>query len=193
MTSIFAKRALGPDGWMHNVRLTCDTGHIRSIVAGVAPTTGDTVVDTLLPALSNLHSHSFQRAMAGMTETRAAGQDSFWTWRTLMYRFMDHLTPDQIETIAALVFMEMQETGYAAVGEFHYVHHQPGGRRYDRLNELGDRVFAAASQTRSKRLERQSRNSKRKWDGFRSGFGRNSRKRGFGNFYIRSRRTRELE
>jgi formiminoglutamate deiminase len=147
MTSIFAKRALGPDGWMHNVRLTCDTGHIRSIVAGVAPTTGDTVVDTLLPALSNLHSHSFQRAMAGMTETRAAGQDSFWTWRTLMYRFMDHLTPDQIETIAALVFMEMQETGYAAVGEFHYVHHQPGGRRYDRLNELGDRVFAAASQT----------------------------------------------
>ena len=66
--------------------------------------------------------------MAGMTEYRKAGRDSFWTWRDLMYRFMDRLTPPQIEAIAALVFMEMQEAGYASVGEFHYVHHQKGGR-----------------------------------------------------------------
>lgn len=108
---------------------------------------GDERVDVLLPALGNLHSHAFQRAMAGMTETRAAGRESFWTWRDLMYRFLDRLTPDQIEAIAALVFMEMQEAGYAAVGEFHYVHHQPGGAPYDRLSELSQRIFAAARET----------------------------------------------
>jgi formiminoglutamate deiminase len=104
-------------------------------------------VSALLPALSNLHSHAFQRAMAGMTEHRIAGRDSFWTWRDLMYRFLDRLTPEQMEAIAALVFMEMQEAGYAAVGEFHYVHHQPGGGAYADIAELSNRIFAAAHLT----------------------------------------------
>jgi formimidoylglutamate deiminase len=94
-----------------------------------------------------VHSHSFQRAMAGMTEYRAKGRDNFWSWRELMYRFLDHLTPDEIEAIAALAFIEMQEAGYAAIGEFHYVHHQPGGAPYDALDELSQRIFAAADQT----------------------------------------------
>ncbi|MDX1785320.1 MAG: formimidoylglutamate deiminase [Roseovarius sp.] len=144
---IFAKRAFLPSGWADNVRLTHEAGRLTGIDTGATAQPGDTVVDTLLPALANLHSHSFQRAMAGMTEFRMAGKDSFWTWRDLMYRFTGTLTPEQIEAIAALVFLEMQEAGYASVGEFHYLHHQPGGTPYDDLGELSARIAAAAART----------------------------------------------
>lgn len=144
---IFAKRALLPSGWAGNVRVTVEEGHIAAVAAGAAPASGDVAVDTLLPALSNLHSHAFQRAMAGMTEYRAAGRESFWTWRDLMYRFLDRLTPEQVEAIAAQVQVEMLEAGYAAVGEFHYVHHQPGGAPYDDPAELSARIMAAAAET----------------------------------------------
>ncbi len=142
---IFAKRALLDDGWADNVRLTLVNGSISAIETGAKPAAADVCVDTLLPALANLHSHSFQRAMAGMTEFRAAGRDSFWTWRDLMYRFVDRLTPEQIEAFAGLVFMEMLEAGYASVGEFHYVHHQRGGVPYNSIAELSMRIFAAAA------------------------------------------------
>ena len=144
---IFAERALLPDGWAEQVRITVAYGHITKVAKAAAPQPGDSRVSALLPALSNLHSHAFQRAMAGMTEHRIAGRDSFWTWRDLMYRFLDRLTPEQMEAIAALVFMEMQEAGYAAVGEFHYVHHQPGGGAYADIAELSNRIFAAAHLT----------------------------------------------
>ncbi|MGR3761392.1 formimidoylglutamate deiminase [Roseobacteraceae bacterium NS-SX3] len=147
MQTIFARHARTPEGWAENLRLTVDKGWITAIEDGAAPQAGDYRTDTLLPSLGNLHSHSFQRAMAGMTEVRAAGKDSFWTWRTLMYQFLDRITPEQYEAIAALVFMEMLEAGYAAVGEFHYVHHQPGGVHFDSVTELSERVFAAASQS----------------------------------------------
>ena len=144
---IFAERALLPDGWAEQVRITVTGGQISSVATAAVPQSGDARVSALLPALSNLHSHAFQRAMAGMTEHRIAGRDSFWTWRDLMYRFLDRLTPEQMEAIAALVFMEMQEAGYAAVGEFHYVHHQPGGGTYADIAELSNRIFAAAHLT----------------------------------------------
>ncbi|MGV8950809.1 MAG: formimidoylglutamate deiminase [Cypionkella sp.] len=146
-TVIFAKHALLAAGWAENTRIQVLDGQISRMETGVAAQAGDVLVDTLLPALSNLHSHTFQRAMAGMTEYRAAGRDSFWTWRELMYAFVNRLTPAQMEAIAALVFMEMQEAGYAAVAEFHYVHHQPGGAPYADLAELSKRIFAAASAT----------------------------------------------
>ena len=101
---IFAKQALLASGWANDVRLSIHDGRIEALRAECTAQSGDIRVDTLLPALGNLHSHSFQRAMAGMTEVRKAGRDSFWTWRTLMYRFMDRLTPEQIEAIAALGF-----------------------------------------------------------------------------------------
>ncbi len=144
---IFAKRALLPSGWVGNVRVTVDGGRIASVTAGAAPAAGDARVDTLLPALANLHSHAFQRAMAGMTEYRAAGRESFWTWRDLMYRFLDRLTPEQVEAIAAQVQVEMLEAGFASVGEFHYVHHQPGGAPYRDIAELSSRIMAAAAET----------------------------------------------
>ncbi len=147
MQVIFAKRARTTNGWEQNVRVTHDGGRIHNVEANSKVQPTDIRVDTLLPSLSNLHSHSFQRAMAGMTEVRAAGKDSFWTWRELMYRFMEHVTPEQYHAIAALAFMEMQEAGYASVGEFHYVHNQHGGQNYDNQTELSESVFAAVSQT----------------------------------------------
>ena len=147
MAVIYAKQALLAEGWAANVRLDLRDGRIVSIDHGTGPEANDTRVDTLLPALGNLHSHAFQRAMAGMTEVRQAGRDSFWSWRELMYRFMDRLTPEQIEAIAAQVYVEMLEAGYASVGEFHYVHHQPGGVPHDNIAELSERIFAAAART----------------------------------------------
>ena len=144
MSSVFARTALLDTGWASNVRLSIEGGRVGSIETGAGPQAGDETVDTLLPALANLHSHSFQRAMAGMTEHRSTGKDSFWSWRELMYRFLGQITPGQIEAIAALVFMEMQEAGYASVGEFHYLHHQPDGQPYAALAELSTRIFAAA-------------------------------------------------
>ncbi|GKY90170.1 formimidoylglutamate deiminase [Sinisalibacter aestuarii] len=141
---IFAKQALLADGWASDVRLSVDGGAITGLSVGASAAPDDQCVDTLLPALANLHSHSFQRAIAGMTEYRAAGKDSFWTWRDLMYRFTAHLTPEHIEAIAAFVFLDMQEAGYASVGEFHYLHHQPDGAPYDDLAELSARIAAAA-------------------------------------------------
>ena len=144
---IFAKQAWLANGWFDNVRLSIKAGRIGQIEHDVVANAGDISVDTLLPALANLHSHTFQRAMAGMTEQKVANRDSFWTWRSLMYQFLEHISPEQYEAIAALTFMEMQEAGYASVGEFHYVHHQQNGVRYDDVAELSNRVMAAASKT----------------------------------------------
>ncbi|MEO1494634.1 MAG: formimidoylglutamate deiminase [Pseudomonadota bacterium] len=150
-TDIFAKRALLPDGWARNIQVRMVEGRITSISqtkdARQAPAEA-VRVDILLPALANLHSHAFQRAMAGMTETRGPGeQDSFWTWRRLMYRFLERLDPAQVEAIAAQVYVEMLEAGYASVGEFHYLHHGPGGVSYDDPAEMSVRIAAAAAKT----------------------------------------------
>ena len=145
MSLIHAKTALLPDGWAQNVRIRLAGGRIAEVTSGVEPS-GQGVV-CLLPAPVNLHSHAFQRAMAGMTEARGAGQDSFWTWRTLMYRFLDRLTPEDVQAIAAMVMLEMAEAGYAAVAEFHYLHHAPGGGAYDNLAEMSARIAAAAAET----------------------------------------------
>lgn len=144
---IFAKKALLPIGWVENVRISVEHGLITSITAQAKADAQDASVDVLLPALANLHSHSFQRAMAGMTEYRATGRDSFWTWRDLMYRFVNHITPEQMQAIASLVFLEMQEAGYASVGEFHYVHHQKDGTPYADIAELSIQIYAAANAT----------------------------------------------
>jgi len=127
MKYLFAETALLPDGWATNVRVKIDdAGRVGAVEPESQPQAGDTVLTgrVLLPAPSNLHSHAFQRALAGLTEARGAtGQDSFWTWRQLMYKFVDALTPEQVEAIAALSQIEMMESGYACVGEFHYLHH----------------------------------------------------------------------
>lgn len=147
-TEIFAPIALLSSGWASNVSLTIDaTGRIARITpdsrAGTARRSGP-----LIPAPANLHSHAFQRAMAGLTERRGPDpRDTFWTWRQQMFRFLDRLTPDDVQAITAFVQMEMQEAGFAAVGEFHYLHHAPGGTPYATPTEMSARICAAAAQT----------------------------------------------
>jgi len=100
----------------------------------------------LQPGLPNLHSHAFQRAMAGLTERRGGESDSFWTWREQMYRFVGRLTPDDLEAIAAMAYLEMLEAGFSWVAEFHYLHHQPDGRPYGNIAEMSERIVAAATE-----------------------------------------------
>ncbi len=148
MIWLFAETALVPDGWAHDVLVEIAEGRIVAVTARAEAPPSAERVGILLPAAVNLHSHSFQRAMAGLTEARGAGgQDSFWTWRSLMYRFLEHLTPDDLEAIAGQVMVEMAEAGYAAVAEFHYLHHAPGGAVYDDLAEMSARIAAAAALT----------------------------------------------
>lgn len=148
MGSVWAQTALLEDGWAHDVRLDISVdGTISAIQTGVAPG-GETRVGILTPAPANAHSHAFQRAMAGLTERRGPDPtDSFWTWRQLMFGYLDRLTPDHVEAIAAFVQMQMLEAGYAANVEFHYLHHRPGGAPYDNLAEMAERIAAAAALT----------------------------------------------
>jgi formimidoylglutamate deiminase len=141
---LHAATALLPEGWARDVRVEVAGGRIIGIETGIK---AEGQRDCLLPAPVNLHSHTFQRAMAGLTEKRGPGQDSFWTWRTLMYRFLERLTPEDVQAIAAMVMMEMAEAGYAAVAEFHYLHHAPGGQAYADLAEMSARIAAAAAET----------------------------------------------
>jgi formimidoylglutamate deiminase len=97
-----------------------------------------------VPGMANVHSHAFQRAMAGLTEARTGGDDSFWTWRELMYRFAARITPQQVHDVAAYLYVEMLKAGYTAVGEFHYLHHDKGGKPYADRAEMSHRVIAAA-------------------------------------------------
>ena len=147
MTLLWAETALTPAGWQQAVRVEIAAdGRIAAVTPG-APAEGERHA-ILLPAPTNLHSHAFQRAMAGLTERRGPDpRDSFWTWRALMYRFLDQLTPDDVEAIAAFVQMEMLEAGYAAVAEFHYLHHAPGGAPYADPAEMSARIAAAAAAT----------------------------------------------
>jgi formimidoylglutamate deiminase len=143
MQTYFSPCALLPDGWAHNVRLTVANGTITAVQRDT--TSGDAIrlPGTALPGMPNLHSHAFQRGMAGLAQR---GGD-FWSWRDLMYRFQAALSPEDTEALAALAYMEMLEAGFTAVGEFHYLHHAPDGKPYANPAELSVRVVSAAEQT----------------------------------------------
>ncbi|MEO0390742.1 MAG: formimidoylglutamate deiminase [Pseudomonadota bacterium] len=146
MVQINARHVLTPTGWARDMCVQVEAGRIGHI--GPRMGTSAHTVDLLLPAPVNLHSHAFQRAMAGLTEARGPDPtDSFWTWRRLMYQFLDQLTPDMVEAIAAQTYMEMLEAGYGAVAEFHYLHHDAGGAPYNHLPEMAARIMAAAEDT----------------------------------------------
>jgi len=144
MQILTASQALTPEGWQADVEISiADDGRIAQV--GPITARAATHHDMVLPAPVNLHSHAFQRAMAGLTEARGPDPaDSFWTWRRQMYRFLDRLDPDHVEAIAAMVFMEMLEAGYGAVAEFHYLHHAPRGQPHDDIAEMSARIVAAA-------------------------------------------------
>lgn len=140
--------ALLPDGWARNVRVRVDArGMIDRLHIGVDAAPGDEIVAIGLPGLGNLHSHAFQRGMAGLTEFKTAQRDDFWTWRECMYAFVAELNPDDVEAIAALAYCEMLESGFTSVGEFHYLHHDRDGTPYADRAEMGCRIAAAADRT----------------------------------------------
>jgi formimidoylglutamate deiminase len=148
MTRLWFSSALLPGGWSAAVRLTLSDGLIARVETGAEPAAGDERHGVAIPGLPNVHSHAFQRVMAGLTEhTDALAGDDFWTWREAMYRSVDHLGPDDVEAVAALAFAEMLETGFTRVGEFHYLHHDPAGRPYADPAELATRIIAAAAST----------------------------------------------
>jgi len=144
-TTLHSSAALLPHGWQKDVRLTIADGRIASVETGVAAEPGDEHHDTLVPAMSNLHSHAFQRAMAGLAEVRGPANDSFWSWRTVMYKFALSMTPEHVEAVAAQLYMEMLEAGFSRVGEFHYLHHDKDGTPYANIAELAERIGAAAN------------------------------------------------
>lgn len=147
MTVLWAKQVLTSEGWQKDVRITIGADGTISALAFDSEPRGQQF-GILLPAPANTHSHAFQRAMAGMTENRGPDpRDSFWTWRKVMYRFVDLLTPDDIEAIAAFLYMEMLEAGFSAVAEFHYLHHGQNGQAYDSIAETAHRIASAANQT----------------------------------------------
>jgi formimidoylglutamate deiminase len=144
VAGLFFDQALLPHGWARNVRIALDAGLIASVESGCRVVPGDEQHRIGLPGICNLHSHAFQRGMAGLAEIRGTSSDSFWTWREVMYRFVGRMTADDIEAVAAQAYVEMLEAGFTRVGEFHYIHHDISGAPYANLGELAERIAAAA-------------------------------------------------
>lgn len=147
MTSLWFESALLPQGWTDRVRLTAVNGRIERVTPGVAPADTDERHSVGIPGVPNLHSHAFQRAIAGLTERGGPEGDSFWTWRELMYQFVERIDPDELQAVASLAYAEMLECGFTHVGEFHYLHHDRGGIPFADPGELAGRLAAAAADT----------------------------------------------
>ena len=145
---LYFPEALTSRGWCRDVVIIVTDGVIETIATGV-PAPADAVrhKGIAVPGIGNLHSHAFQRGMAGLSERGGPQDDHFWSWREIMYRFLAVLTPDDVEAISALAFMEMLEAGFTAVAEFHYLHNDIGGRPYAAPGEMAGRIAAAAAAT----------------------------------------------
>jgi formiminoglutamate deiminase len=139
--------ALLPSGWTRDVRIELAQGRFARVEIGVPALPGDAQHAVALPGLPNLHSHAFQRGMAGLAERRGSSADSFWTWREAMYRFVDRMEPHHLAAIAAQAYVEMLEGGFTRVGEFHYVHHDPAGRPYADPAAMAGAIAEAADET----------------------------------------------
>ncbi len=136
-----------PGGWARDVGLEVEGGTVARVVPGAPAGFGETRAGRAIPGLPNLHSHLFQRAMAGLAERRGPGADSFWTWRQVMYGFLSRLGPEDVEAVAAQAMVEMLERGFTALAEFHYLHHAPDGTPYVNPAEMAQRIAAAAAGT----------------------------------------------
>jgi formimidoylglutamate deiminase len=148
MNTLFARHALLPDGWRADVLLEWDDrGDLASVRAGAEAPAGSERADYVLPGMVNLHSHAFQRAMAGLAEQAGSSEDSFWTWRELMYRFAGRITPEQMEAVASQLHVECLRHGYTGICEFHYVQRAPGGELYANPAETALRIAQAAQRS----------------------------------------------
>lgn len=143
---LFFRQAMLPTGWAANVQVSMAGGWITGVQPDARPFTND-AYDAALPGMPNLHSHAFQRGMAGLAETSRSDGDSFWTWREIMYRFVDRIDPDDLSALAALAYIEMLEGGFTRVGEFHYLHHDRTGAPFSDPAEMSGAILAAAAET----------------------------------------------
>ena len=146
----FAEQALLADGWAQNVRLEVLNGRVHAItknaIANDAQAEGAVLLSgPTLPTIANLHSHAFQRIMAGMAEVSLNPNDSFWSWRDLMYKVVRTLSPDDVRIIATQLYIDMLKAGYTQVGEFHYLHHAQDGQAYSSINEMANQLIEAAN------------------------------------------------
>jgi formimidoylglutamate deiminase len=140
-----ARSAMLPTGWTPDVLLEVgDDGLLAQVTPRAQASDVELLRGPVVPGMPSLHSHAFQRAMAGLTQKAGPQGDSFWSWRELMYRFLERLSPEDVEEIATQLYIEMLRAGYTAVSEFHYLHHAPDGRRYSSCAEMGERIIAAA-------------------------------------------------
>jgi formimidoylglutamate deiminase len=146
MTAFLADLALLPGGWARNVRLDVDAnGSLFAVSPDASAAGAMRLAGPVLPGICDLHSHAFQRAMAGLTERRSAAADSFWTWRDVMYRFAARLAPEDLEAVAAQLYVELLKGGFTSVCEFHYVHNDPDGRPFANRAEMSERLVGAAA------------------------------------------------
>ncbi|MDA9432339.1 formimidoylglutamate deiminase [Bradyrhizobium sp. CCBAU 51627] len=144
MSRLHFASALLPSGWANDVQVVITAGAIAEVTPDVAPAAGDQRHAIALPGLASLHSHAFQRGMAGLAELRCDSTDTFWTWRETMYRFALAMTPDDVAAVATLLYVEMLEHGFTRVGEFHYLHHDRDGSHYADPAEMAGRIAQAA-------------------------------------------------
>lgn len=144
MSRLHFASALLPSGWANDVQVVITAGAIAEVTPGVAAAVGDERHAIALPGLASLHSHAFQRGMAGLAELRGDSTDTFWTWRETMYRFALAMTPDDAAAVATLLYVEMLEQGFTRVGEFHYLHHDRDGTPYSDPAEMAARIAQAA-------------------------------------------------
>ncbi len=143
--SYIADLALLPSGWASNVRIDVGaTGLIERVEADSAGNGATKLAGAVVPGMPNVHSHAFQRALAGRLERPATGRDNFWTWREGMYDLASRIDPDDVQSIAEYLYVQMLEAGYTSVGEFHYLHNDPSGAPYATRTEMSDRIVAAA-------------------------------------------------
>lgn len=147
MVALHAAAALLPTGWASDVTIELDGGRIVSVTTGAAPEPAAEPHAVIIPAVSNLHSHAFQRAMSGLAEQRGPADDSFWSWRSVMYQFALSMTPEHVAAVAAQAYVEMLEAGFARVGEFHYLHHDQNGEPYGNIAEMAERIVEASVET----------------------------------------------
>jgi formiminoglutamate deiminase len=143
MTAFWCEQAWVDEAVVPSVRIEVDAGLITAVATGARGRDDVALGGLVLPGLANAHSHAFHRALRGRTH---AGGGTFWTWREAMYELAAALDPDSYRELATAVFTEMVLAGYTVVGEFHYLHHGPGGARYDDPNAMGEALIEAASQ-----------------------------------------------
>ncbi|MBL4631835.1 MAG: formimidoylglutamate deiminase [Paraglaciecola sp.] len=142
----FAAKALLSSGWANNVLFTVKNGFFEHVQQEQQANQNCIVLSgPVLPSIANLHSHAFQRVMAGAAEVSINPLDSFWSWRDLMYKVVQKLTPHEARVIATQLYIDMLKAGYTQVGEFHYLHHGVGGKKYDEHGEMSNQIIAAAN------------------------------------------------